>query len=170
MIRWLIPLLFLTGCRSTPRLDIDPDSDRTTAAVLAVVEEYVSAWRAADSERLARILDPAGVVHWISGEGSDSQVDSMSFSKLLARESRPQPSYGLQTRVVDLEVVDDQLATVRIEISRSGGSYLDALVLQRVRGSWWIVHKAFVVRDSPIESEVVGALTSDSIGPGKPEN
>jgi hypothetical protein len=69
----------------------------------------------------------------------------MTFAENLEGR-RAQPEYGRTWRVVMLDVVDDQLAAAKLEISRAGGSCVDYLLLQKIAGKWRIVTKAFVTR------------------------
>jgi len=112
------------------------------AAIHDVLANYVQGWREADPDRLGHVFDPAGSVLWTSADS----VGAMTFAEILARESRPQPEYGLDWSVESLSVVDDRLAVAQVDISRKGGSYLDVLVLYNVAGSWRIVSKTFVSR------------------------
>jgi hypothetical protein len=71
----------------------------------------------------------------------------MTFDDVLERR-RPQPHYGLEWDVLALDVVDRKVAVAKLDISRSGGSYVDFLVLYKIAGEWRIVNKTFAVRSN----------------------
>ncbi|MEZ4416879.1 MAG: nuclear transport factor 2 family protein [Gemmatimonadota bacterium] len=114
------------------------------ASVRTVVEEFVAAWKAGDSQRLAGLMAPAGTVVWVSDTASGTTVESMTFEELL-RNRRPQERYELED-MHNLHIVDDQLATVDVEIRIATGTYHDHYVLYRVGQEWLIANKAFVLR------------------------
>jgi hypothetical protein len=117
------------------------------ARIREVLSTYVSAWREGDVDRLARVFAAEhGRVMWLSGDGADQALASMTFQEILDRGSRPNPEYGLEWDVLSLDVLDGQLAVAKLYISRGGGSYIDYLTLQRIAGEWRIVNKTFVSR------------------------
>ncbi|NKB88528.1 MAG: hypothetical protein GKS06_09935 [Acidobacteria bacterium] len=115
-------------------------------AIRHVLREYVEGWRDADYERLADVFDPGGHVYWLSGDGDEQHLQSMTFAQIMERDPRPQPEYGSEWSVESLEVVDNHVAAAHLHISRAGGSYLDVLVLHRVAGEWRIVTKTYSTR------------------------
>ncbi len=117
------------------------------ALINEVLDIYVSAWREGDVERLSEIFAAEeGRVMWLTGNGADQHLASMTFQQVLDRGSRPNPEYGLEWDVLSLDVLDGALAMAKLDISRSGGSYVDYLALQKIAGEWRIVNKTFVVR------------------------
>ncbi len=116
-------------------------------AVARVVEQYVVGWRTADHELLADVFaTEEGVLLWPSGEAGEEALNGMTFAEILGREPRPNASYGEEWRILELDVVDGALAMAKVEISRTGGSYIDYLLLYRLAPGWRIVTKTFVSR------------------------
>ena len=115
-----------------------------------ILADYVVGWREGDAERLARVFDlDAGTVMWTSSRTGEEKLSSMTFREILARQ-KPRPEYGLQWRVLSLDVVDGRAAVAKLEISRKGGSYIDFLVCHKIADRWKIVNKTFAVRsDEP---------------------
>jgi hypothetical protein len=112
------------------------------AAIRHVLADYVSGWREADVERLAGVLAQEA-----TAESGEEELRSMTFDDVLERR-RPQPHYGLEWDVLALDVVDRKVAVAKLDISRSGGSYVDFLVLYKIAGEWRIVNKTFAVRSN----------------------
>jgi hypothetical protein len=128
----------------TPELRAQSSTDEQR--IRAVLEEYVTGWREGDVERLGRIFAvDEGRILWLSGNPGQETLMSMTFGQALQRR-RPQPEYGQTWRILTLDVVDEQLAVAKLDISRAGGSYVDYLVLQKIAGEWRIVTKTYVVR------------------------
>ena len=112
-----------------------------------MLNDYIVGWREADGERLARVFAAKeGRVMWISKQSGKEILSSMTFGEILQRENKPQPHYGLDWEVLDLDIVDGRLAVAKLHISRAGGSYIDFLVCHKIAGEWRIVNKTFVVR------------------------
>ena len=84
-------------------------------------------------------LAPAGAVMWTSGDEGEETLSSMSWADVLERGRRPQPAFGEPWRLLELDVVDGKLAVAQVEIARSGGSYVDYLLLYRLADGWRIV-------------------------------
>ena len=118
-----------------------------SSAVAAAVQRYVVGWRDGDLEALSEVLDPSWRVYWSADEDGRQVVRDMTVDELVARGSRPNPSYGLDTRIERLRVLDGAVAYADVSISRSGGSYLDHLVFYRKPDGWKMVIKTFVVRN-----------------------
>lgn len=146
MRTWVIVSFLVAGALATPNRSAAQEAG-DSAAVSAVVEEYVRGWREGDVEALADVFEPAeGVLLWTSGGAGAARLNGMTFQEILDRGSRPNPSYGLETTIEHIDVVDGQLAVARVFISRSGGSYTDYLVLYKLDAGWRIVTKTFVSR------------------------
>jgi hypothetical protein len=119
-----------------------PAAQDSGAEVRATVEAFEAAWKAGDVESLRALTAPQGVVLWISGEGPEATVDSMTFETLLDSR-RPQEVYELEG-ILSLNVVDDRMADVDVEIRSQNGRYRDHCVLYHVPQGWRIVTKTFV--------------------------
>lgn len=118
------------------------DEDR----IRAVLEEYVSGWRDGNVQRLTNVFATGeGRLLWVTGPPGRDSLASMTLGQALERR-RPQPGYGSPWRVLSLDIVDGQLAVAKLEIARTGGSYVDYLVLYRIAGAWRIVTKTYVTR------------------------
>ncbi len=139
---WTVLLAFVLAWSSATAQE-SPDS----AQIRETIENYITGWRAGDLELLSRVFaTEEGVVLWTSGAPGEEVLSRMTFSEILARGSRPKPQYGTEWEILSLDVVDGKLAVAKVEISRSGGSYIDYLVLQNLADGWRIVTKTFVVR------------------------
>lgn len=110
-----------------------------------LLSEYVAGWREGDQERLANVFAKKGTVVWVSDQSGRQELESMTFEDVLNRQ-KLRPGYGQNWQLLSLDVVDGQLAVAKVDISRSGGSYVDVLVCQKIAEQWRIVHKSFVVR------------------------
>ena len=82
---------------------------------------------------------------WVSDNSGSERLGTMTFSDVLKRR-KSQPQYGLDWRVLSLDVVDSSVAVSKLHISRKGGSYVDFLVLYKIGERWRIVNKTFSVR------------------------
>ncbi len=88
-----------------------------------MLNDYIVGWREADGKRLARVFaTKEGRVMWISEQSEKETLHSMTFGEILQRENKPQPLYGLDWEVLDLDIVDGTLAVAKLHISRKGGS------------------------------------------------
>lgn len=131
---------------------VGPDSAEAqtpsdSVAVVDVVMRYVTGWREGDTEALADVFALTdGVVLWTSGNDGAAQLNGMTFQQIVDRGRRPNPSYGLETTIEEIDVVDGKLAVARVHISRSGGSYTDVFVLYKLEQGWRIVTKTYVTR------------------------
>ena len=134
----LIGGVTVLGVASTPAQQSTAEHE----AIEAVLEDYVVGWREGNAERLGRAFAPTGAIVW-PAEGND--VNSMTFAAAIGRD-RSNPSYGLEWNVESLDIVDDHVAVARVNISRTGGSYVDLLTLYKLDAGWRIVNKAFVTR------------------------
>lgn len=118
-----------------------------SVAVANVVMNYVTGWREGDAEALAEVFAlNDGVVLWTSGDDEAAQLNGMTFQQILDRGRRPNPSYGLETTIEEIDVVDGKLAVARVHISRAGGSYTDIFLLYKLEQGWRIVTKTYVTR------------------------
>ncbi len=118
------------------------------AEIRRVLADYVSGWREADVERLAGVFSlEAGSVMWVTAESGEEVLRSMTFREVLERR-KAQPHYGLEWDVLALDIVDRKVAVAKLHISRTGGSYVDFLVLYKIAGEWRIVNKTFAVRSN----------------------
>lgn len=140
--KWLIAmgLLLSLGVGTNPAIAADTETNQ----VEHVVREYVEGWKAGDVARLQEVLAPDGHIVWVSDEEGEQQLSSVTFSETLENR-RPRDIYEL-TAIHSVDVVDGQLAVVKLEIERKGGSYIDYLTLQKINENWFIVNKVFVVR------------------------
>ena len=133
------------GIAGPTNLSAQTQNDSTEVA--QVVQDYILGWRNGDVELLSQVFDPEeGVLLWPSGGEGAEKLNGMTFSEILARGSRPNASYGLESQILSLDVVDGKLAVAKVDISRSGGSYVDYLVLYKLDRGWRIVTKTFVSR------------------------
>jgi Putative lumazine-binding len=117
------------------------DDDR----IRLVLKGYVEGWRDADTTRLAKVFARQGRMFWSSGGSVRDTLMSMTFGQTLARR-KEQPEYGKAWSVMNLDIVDGQLAVAKLSISRAGGSYVDYLVLEKIASDWRIVTKTWVTR------------------------
>ena len=139
----LLLLVSMIAAGAAP-LQAQPAADED--AIRHRIEDYVESWRQADVERLAQLLAlDEGRVMWVGEHAGEQALRSMTFGEVLERR-RPQPTYGLRWEVLTLDVIEGELAVSKVWISRSGGSYTDVLVWQKIGGAWQIVNKTFVVR------------------------
>jgi hypothetical protein len=115
-------------------------------AIRGVLEDYIVGWREGDAERLSGAFASEGAIMWVGSEEGRQVLQSMTFGKAVAR-GKSNPSYGLSWSVQSLDVVDSHVAVTKLDISRSGGSYVDFLTLYKIDGKWKIVNKAFASRD-----------------------
>lgn len=144
--RWTWVALVLGVVAST---GVEAAAQQPTAEsqIRETVERYVVGWREGDLERLANAFSAeTGVVLWRSGDPGEEMLAGMTFADILARGSRPNPDYGTEWDIVELDIVDDQLAVARVDIARRDARYTDVLVLYRLAEGWRIVTKTFVVR------------------------
>ena len=146
MREWLL-VSVLTAGATIGASETQAQTPSDSAAVAEVVMEYVRGWREGDVEALADVFEPSeGVLLWTSGGAGADRLNGMTFQEILDRGSRPNPSYGLETTIEHIDVVDAKLAVARVYISREGGSYTDYLVLYKLDVGWRIVTKTFVSR------------------------
>jgi hypothetical protein len=118
-----------------------------SAKIRQVIESYVVGWREADVERLSQVLDTEeGVILWPSGAPGAEVLNGLTFGEVLARGRRPNPEYGVKWGILSLDIGDGSMAVAKVDISRSGGSYIDYLVLYKLARRWRIVTKTYVVR------------------------
>lgn len=144
MKAYLIPLTLLLISLDTSLAF--QDATRTDQEQLRYVfSEYIAGWRMGDTERLRNVFDDSGYILWVSGNTDDETLNAMTFGKALERR-KPQPSYGTEWEILDLDIIDGELAHGKLYISRENGSYIDVLVCQKINGTWKIVTKTFVVR------------------------
>ena len=137
----IVLLLFTAVSLLHGQGDAPGSDDRLTTSV---VESYIAGWREADTELLATVFAvDEGRVLWVSGDAPGEELKSMTFADVL-RDRKPQPEYGLRWRIIASDVIAGKLASVKVHISRKGGSYTDLLVLQKIDDRWRIVTKTFV--------------------------
>ena len=140
-------MLCVLCCLFALPADLAGQDRSDVSSIRETIERYVVGWRTGDLELLAEAFAvEEGVVLWRSGDPGQQVLDGMTFEEILARGSRPNPGYGEPWEILDLDVVDGALAVAKVEISRSGGSYVDYLVLYKLARGWRIVTKTFVTR------------------------
>lgn len=138
-------MVFLAAASTS--VEVAAQEPSPEAQIRATVEHYIVGWREGDLDRLAEAFaSESGVVLWRSGDPGEETLAGMTFADIIARGSRPNPPFGTDWEIVELDVVDDQLAVARVDIARRGGRYTDVLVLYRLAEGWRIVTKTFVVR------------------------
>lgn len=141
---YLIPLTLLLISLGTSRAF--QDATRTDQEQLRYIfGEYIIGWQAGDAERLRNVFDDSGYILWVSGNTDGETLNAMTFGEALERR-KPQPLYGTEWEILDLDIIDGELAYGKLYISRENGSYIDVLVCQKINGTWKIVTKTFVVR------------------------
>jgi len=146
MMKRMIGFAALAYCIVGPT-NLSAQTPNDSSQVAQVVHDYIVGWRNGDLELLAQVFDPEeGVVLWASGGEGAEKLNGMTFGEIIARGSRPHATYGLESQILSLDVVDGKLAVAKVHISRSGGSYVDYLVLYKSDRGWRIVTKTFVTR------------------------
>lgn len=146
MTRWMWTLPLLVG--------VAPLSGQVVAQEVAgrselrsVMDDFVRGWREGDAELLSRVVDmDEGRITWVSGQGANEQVESMTFAAAVAR-NRTHPEYGRDGwELVSLDVVDDGLAFAKLRIPEGDAVSIDFMVCYRVAGTWRIVSNTFVIQ------------------------
>lgn len=125
------------------------------AGVRQAIENYITGWRDGDNTLLGETFATEhGYVIWLNGEGDDAVINSMTLGEL-STGHRPYAGYGEPYRIRYLDVIGGELAFAKVEIAaQGGGSYVDALLLQKEGGHWRIVTKTFVFRpDMPVTAD-----------------
>lgn len=114
-----------------------------------VMDAFVRGWREGDAALLSSVVaTDEGRITWVSGEGSEERVGSMTFREALDR-NRVHPDYGREGwELVTLEVVDGELAFARLRIPEGDLVNIDFMVCYRVAGERRIVSNTFVVRSN----------------------
>ncbi len=131
-------------------LGVEPASaqhETVEAEIRQVMDHFVRGWREGDADLLSSVLAlDDGRITWISGQGADERVGSMTFGDAVARD-RAHPDYGADGwELLSLDVVDDQLAVVKLRIPEGEAVNIDYMVCYRVRGQWKIVSNTFVIQ------------------------
>lgn len=112
----------------------------TSAAVEAVVRDYIDGWHAGDEQRMERSLHDDLVKRTVGADG-DAPGGLIRVSKAqmvqLTREG------GGQAPGAAAEVVVHHLEAGIASAMVATGDYLDYLHLAKTEGSWQIVHDLF---------------------------
>lgn len=116
------------------------------AEIRQVMDDFIRGWREGDAELLSSVLAlDDGRITWVSGQGADERVSSMTFGDAVARD-RAHPDYGRDGwELLSLDVVDDRLAFAKLRIPEGAAVNIDYMVCYRVRGQWKIVSNTFVI-------------------------
>lgn len=109
--------------------------------------DFVRGWREGDAQVLGRVLAlDEGRITWVSGQGKDQKVGSMTFRAAVDR-NRKHPEYGKEGwKILTLDVAGDELAFAKLEIPEGDVVNIDFLVCYRVAGDWRIVSNTFVIQ------------------------
>lgn len=112
-----------------------------------LMSDFVKGWREGDADLLSTVVAPAeGRLTWVSGDGADQKVEAMTFQAAMDRD-RANEDYGLDGwRILDIDVVDDNLAFVKLEVLETSVVNIDYMVCYRVAGEWRIVSNTFAIR------------------------
>ena len=79
-----------------------------------------------------------------SGEGDEEVVNSMTFQAAVDR-GKTNPAYGVDGwEIVEMDVIQDELAMVKLEIQFGKHVSVDYMICYKVRGEWKIVSNTFV--------------------------
>lgn len=145
----LMNTLLFVFCLIPGTLMAEP-SQRTRDELHQVMADFVQGWREGDADRLGRVFAMAeGRIHWVSGEGDEEVVKSMTFQAAVDR-GKTNPAYGLDGwEILSMDVLDDELAMVKLEIQFGKYVSIDFMICQKVRGEWRIVSNTFVTRERP---------------------
>lgn len=143
MTIWLLPVAALC-LAATPSMAQSTDSKE---AVTRLMEDFVRGWREGDAQLLSRVLAlDEGRITWVSGQGSDESVGSMTFRAAVERD-RKHPDNGSEGwQIFSLDVVNDELAVAKLQIPEGDAVNIDYMVCYRVAGEWRIVSNTFVIQ------------------------
>jgi Zn ribbon nucleic-acid-binding protein len=126
--------------------DLQPSPSADEQQIRAVLNDYIVGWREGNVEKLSGIFaHDEGRVQWVSERDGREVLNAMTFGDVL-KQQKARPAYGLQWRVLDLDIIDNELAVAKLQISRSNGHYIDFLILQKINDRWRIINKTFVTR------------------------
>lgn len=117
-------------------------------AIRYVVNEYIVGWREGDIERLSKVMElDNGHIIYRSGDGADDPILSVTWGEAL-KKGRQNPGYGEPYEIVDLNIIQDDLANAIVEIQWPGRTtYIDNLVLYKHGDNWKIILKSFTAKD-----------------------
>lgn len=113
--------------------------------IASTIEMYILGWRSGDTQILEEAFDiGAGIVLWVDRSKDAEELNSMKLSEL-AKNVKPHEGYGIGYEILNIDIVDAQLAMAKVKIPLPGkGHYIDYLQLQKINQSWKIVLKSFV--------------------------
>ena len=141
----LVTKTFVTRSVDEPPSEEAPEGP-SREALEKVMADFVQGWREGDRAILGRVFEMTnGRITWVSGDTPDQRVSSMTFRAAVDRD-RQHPDYGTDGwRIVWLNVIDDELATAKLEIMDGEQVSVDHMICQRVGGQWRIVGNTFAV-------------------------
>lgn len=114
-----------------------------------VMADFVRGWREGDAALLSSVLAmDEGRIAWVSGQGADERVSSMTFRAAVDR-GRVHPEYGREGwEILSLDIIDDELAVAKLRILEGDAVNIDYMVCLRVAGQWRIVSNTFVIQEA----------------------
>jgi hypothetical protein len=108
--------------------------------------DFVRGWREGNVDLLSSVVAmEEGRITWVSGNGADERVSSMTFRAAIER-NRAHPEYGRDGwELQALDIVGDELAMAKLKIPEGDTVNIDYMVCYRVAGAWRIVSNTFVI-------------------------
>lgn len=138
--------LALTGV--APAIAQDPQTESVLhdheAEIRDVVADYFWGRQNGDQVRLERAFElENGHFKFVRRDETDSLV-SMTLGDFAARmdASIPTPNEG---RIMMMDIVDEQMAFVKLELAGTNRTFIDYFILYRIDGAWRIVNKTAAV-------------------------
>jgi hypothetical protein len=137
----LLATLFILGPQPTPA-----QSTQDKEGLEQLMADFVRGWREGNVELLSKVVEmEEGRITWVSGDGADERVGSMTFRSAVER-NRSHPEYGLDGwELQALDIVDGQLAMAKLKIPEGDHINIDYMVCYRVAGERRIVSNTFVI-------------------------
>ena len=118
----------------------DPDENRSYAAIVEVVRDYVEGLLKCDAAKIRRAMHQSAceIGHYDGELLWQNRETMIAMMEEMALEPDPNPVWRIHSISVDGDV-----AIVRVEDDWAGSNYLDVLTLLHHDGRWVIVSKVY---------------------------
>lgn len=146
-IHYFLPFVLLgvlAGCAASDGASIMADQE---AAVRATIDLYIGGAASGQAAPFLEAFDPHADIKSLR-TNSETGLQEIRVTPIEAAiqgwTSRPpEESWG---RILDVRIVDDQLAHVSLELLWRGTVYVDVMALYKANDAWKIVGKTYVSR------------------------
>jgi hypothetical protein len=124
----------------------------TETAINAAIKNYFDGYLTGDLTKLAAAFDTtSGTMHRLKpSDKTDTVIQMRDAVRIWATSAKTKPyspeDIGRSSyKILSSDILNDELAVVKVDIQFGARRYIDYLSLYHVRGDWKIVNKVFVV-------------------------